>query len=104
MIVRFEDKDYEFDIEGMTVSEARYIKKVTGFSIRGLIEGMSEVDPDALVAAYWLMQKQNGVVVDMNKVDFALLKFGEALNDAFAAEDKENEGADPTEAVPAAKA
>lgn len=101
MLVHFEDKDYTFDIEALDVSEARTIKRQTGLTIRALMNGLEEMDPDAMVALYWLMLKQNGQMTDPNKVNFPMLKFGEALADAFAAE-QEAEEANPTEAEPAA--
>jgi hypothetical protein len=105
MIIHFEDRDYEFDIEAMDLAEARHIKRQTGMTIRGLLEGMADLDPDALVAAYWLMLKQNGQPSDMNKVNYKVVKFGEALGKAFEeqeAKDEENPTEGATEATPQA--
>lgn len=101
MLVNFEGKDYTFDIEALDVSEARTIKRQTGLTVRKLMDGLEDLDPDAMVALYWLMLKQNGTMTDPNKVNFPLLKFGEALAEAFDRESEAQE-ANPTEAEPAA--
>lgn len=96
MIVHFEDTDYQFDFEALDLAQARAIKRQTGLTIQGLIAGLESLDPEALVALYWLMRVQNGATVDINKVNFKVLKFGEALAAASAAEKE----ADPTPAAP----
>ena len=101
MLVTFEGKEYNFDIEALDLSEARTIKRQTGLTLRALMTGLEEMDPDALAALYWLMQKQNGIAADPNKVNFPLLKFAEALIAAFEAESEAQEE-NPTEADPAA--
>ena len=109
MIIHFDDRDYNFDIEEMDLAESRHIFRQTGLTMKGLLDGLAELNPEALVAVYWLMLKQNGQVSDMNKVNFKVLKFGEAMGKAFdeeAAARKATEEADPTEgateAAPAA--
>jgi hypothetical protein len=96
MLVHFEDRDYEFDVEAIDLAEARHIKRQTGLTVKALMEGVSDLDPEALVALYWLMLKQNGQVSDINKVNFPVLKFAEAIGKAF--EDAEKEEDRPTEA------
>lgn len=98
MIVQFEDKEYNFDIEALDLAQARHIKRQTGLSVKGLLDGLAELDPEACVALYWLMLKQNGTATDMNKVNFPILKFGEAIIAAFQAEEEKEAEADPTEA------
>lgn len=98
MIVRFEDRDWEFDLEDIDVSQARHIKRATQLSLKQLYDGVRDLDADAFVAMYWLMKAQNGVVVDMNKVNFPILKFGQAISAAQKAEKEEEEGR-PTKAA-----
>lgn len=99
MIVHFDDKDYQFDIEALDLSEARYIKRNAGLTVKALMDGLSEMDADAIAALYWLMLKQNGQATDIGKLNFSVLKFAEALGNAFNAESEEE---DPTEAAPVA--
>lgn len=90
-VVHFDDRDYDFDIEGMTLAQARSIKRQTGLSVRGLLNGLSEMDPEALGSLYWLMLNQNGITTDISKVNFKVLAFGEALSAAFPADDEGEE-------------
>jgi hypothetical protein len=107
MNVKFEDEEFEFDIEALSRSEAAYIYRQTELTIGGILTGLTELHPLALDALYWLMLKQNGKVRDIHKLpDYPALKFGEALIEAMAEtmkskEDKEGE-LDPTEAAIAA--
>lgn len=101
MLVHFDDQDYEFDIEALDLTEARHIKRQTGLTVKGLMEGLGEMDPEALAALYWLMLKQNGKVTDMHKLNFSVLKFGEAIGAAFEKE-AENNDESPTVAPEAA--
>jgi hypothetical protein len=94
MKVHFEDEDFELDLDEIDVMQARIIKRQTGLTLAGLQKGLSEVDPDCMVALYWLMKNQNGVTVDMNKVNFKVVKFGQALGEATDRETEE----DPTPA------
>lgn len=82
MKVHFEDRDWDFDIDEVTVSQARQIKRQTGLTLMKLQEGLTEADADSLVALYWLMKNQNGVAIDMNKAEFGIVKFSSALADA----------------------
>lgn len=100
MLVHFEDQDFQFDLEAMDLSQARYIKRQTGLTVKGLMEGLQEFDGDALVALYWLMKQQNGVAVDVHKVNFPVFKFAEALSKALDAESESE--ADPTPEAPPA--
>lgn len=104
MQITFDGIDYEFDIEAMDRSEASYIYRQAGLTIGALIKGLADFNPDALDAVYWLMLKQNGQVRDIHKLpNYPIVKFGEAIAQAFEAEDKAK-GEDPTEAAPAAAA
>jgi hypothetical protein len=100
MIVHFEDKDYQFDLDDIDVSQARYLKRKTGMTLMDLEDGLERADPDCLVALYWLMLAQNGKAIDMDKVNFKLVKFGIALRKAAEAEREAN----PTEELDEATA
>jgi hypothetical protein len=103
MKILFEDKEYDFDLESLKLDEARTVKRRFQLTIRGLMDGLSEMDPDACAALYWLMLKQNGTLVDPDKMEnFPILKFGEAFAEAGAKENPEDEEADPTTEVPEA--
>jgi hypothetical protein len=96
MKVNFEGTEYELDIEDIDLSDAMTIYRKTGMTVRALLEGLANVNPDAMRAIHWLMLKQNGRMTDMDKENFAVLKLAVAVNDAFVEDAKEN----PTEGTP----
>lgn len=82
--IEFDGETYSLDLDEVDVGEARTIKRQTGMNLVDLNRGaLIDADPDALVAVYWLMQKQNGKpAVDMNRVNFKVAKFATALLNA----------------------
>lgn len=82
MQVQFEDKEYSFDMDDIDLRQARAIKRMTGLTLKKFGDGLSEADPDAVAAAYWLMLSQNGIAVDINKLNFNVVKFLDAIGDA----------------------
>lgn len=77
-----EEREYEFDLDDIDVTQTRYIKRHFQLTPAALSDGIAELDVDALVATYWLMLNQNGIAIDPAKVNFKILKFGKALVDA----------------------
>lgn len=96
MKIAFEDRDYELVLDDITVAQAKVIKVHRGLTLKGLSEGLNELDADALVAAYWLMRVQSGDVgVDIDRVDFKAVRFAEALVEANKAEQSATEADGP---------
>lgn len=96
MVIEFEGQTYDFDFEkALDVNRARYIKRMLGFTVKGLRDAIQDLDPDALVAIYYLMKAEANQAVDVNKVNFNIAKFGEAFDKA-AEEAAEN----PTQSTP----
>ena len=94
MRVEFQGKEYTLDIDEIDVAQSRHIYRKTGLSLLKLEEGLAEVNPDALVALYWLMLAQSGETVDMDKVNFPVVKFANAL---IEANKRENPTPEPDE-------
>ena len=82
MHLTYEDKEYTFDLEEITVAQAKIMKKSCGLTLMGLEEGLGQGDPDALRAVYWLMLCQNGDPQDIDRVDFKIVKFARAMDAA----------------------
>jgi hypothetical protein len=96
MKIAFEDRDYELDLDDITVAQAKVIKVHRGLTLKGLSDGLNELDADALVAAYWLMRVQSGDVgIDIDRVDFKAVRFAEALVKANKAEESAAEANSP---------
>lgn len=87
MHVTYEDKEYTFDLEEITVAQARTIKASCGLSLMGLEEGLTTGDADALRAVFWLMLCQNGESPDIDRVDFKIVKFARAIDGAATKDD-----------------
>lgn len=100
MLIQFEDEEYKLDLDEIDYTEARYIKRHTGLTLLELELGLEKIDPDALGALYWLMMKQSGTAVDLQKVNFKALKFTAALIEAKKREAEENPTKEPDEAPP----
>jgi hypothetical protein len=92
MNITYDGKDYSFDLDEISVSEATVIKRKTGLSLLGIEKGLREADVDALRAIYWLMLKQNGQNVNIDNVDFKVIRYTQALQ---AANEDSAEGEDP---------
>lgn len=86
MLVKWDGKDYTLDIEAITVSQARVIKRATQLTPLKLQDALGEADPDALAALYWLMLNQNGVAADIHRIDFKIVDFANAIDEALTAE------------------
>lgn len=86
MIVKFEDEELDFSLDEITVSQATTLKRKLGLTLIGLDAGLSDGDPDALRAVYWLMQTQAGKRVDIDSVDFKIVKFANAIQAAVEVE------------------
>lgn len=91
MKVTYLDNEYTLDLEEIDVKQARIIKDKCGLTLAGLEAGLGEADPDALRAMFWLMTEQTGLHQDIELVNFKLVKFVQALQEATEAELKERE-------------
>lgn len=101
LLIKFEDQEYDCDLDDMDFSEARYIKRNTGLTILEFQEAVMKADPDALGALWWWLQKRAGRNTDMNKTNFKVAKFGGAVIEAVVEEANRKaaeEEANPTEA------
>ena len=79
MLIKWQDVEYTLDIDRMTVANAAVIKKHTGYTVMTLMDGIRVGDPDAMRATYWLMQIQSGNQCDIDRVDFVILDYMQAL-------------------------
>jgi hypothetical protein len=87
MHVKYEGKEYTFDLEEITVAQARTMKSSCGLTLMGLEDGLTKGDPDALRAVFWLMLCQNGEpAADIDRIDFKIVKFARAIDEAAGTE------------------
>lgn len=88
----YEGKEYKFDLEEITLEQARTMKARCGLTLMGLEAGLGEGDPEALRAVFWLMLTQNGEPqADIDRVNFKIVKFARAFDAAQPVEDEKAE-------------
>ena len=98
MKICYEGEELEFDLEQITVRQAMMLKMKLGLTLLGLDQGLSTGDPDAMLAVFWLMKTQAGDKVDLDDLDFKVVKLANAIQEAVDREEaanKEEEEADP---------
>jgi hypothetical protein len=94
MKIDYEGQTLQFDLEDITIQQATVLKRQLGMTLLALDKGLIEGDPDALRAVFWLIQSQSGNRVDINEVDFKVVKFANAIQKAVEAEEAEEAEAD----------
>ena len=99
MIIHFEDRDWELNLDKLTLQQGIAIQMHTGLSIAefedtldvGEDENGNLRDPGpkwliCLGCVYWLMHQQGGDVFPIAKADFVLSEFLQAMGEAMQAE------------------
>lgn len=111
MVIVYEDESYVLDMEEVTVKQAETVQNATGYTLANLDEALEQADAKALIAIYWLMQVTNGHAVHIQQVDFKIVKFANALQEAWdrkkdedAAEEAATKRSGKTKRVEAPKA
>jgi hypothetical protein len=83
MLIKYEDQEYEFDIEELTLAQTTRIFKTYGLTLLELEVGMQTGHVDALRAIYWVMLEQNGERIALDRLKFKPVKFARAINAAL---------------------
>lgn len=86
MLVKYEDQEYQFDIEELTLAQATRIFKTYNLSLLELEVGMQTGNINALRAIYWVMLEQNGERIPLDRLKFKPVKLARAINAALKAE------------------
>lgn len=94
MIINFEGRRYDFDVDRISVGEFREVKRKYKMTVRQWQEALTDIDPDALTVLYWLMLRQDGQQNEPlgDHLDFPLATLAAAF---AAAEEDAPEEADP---------
>jgi hypothetical protein len=82
MEVDYEGKVYDLDFDEVTVQQAKVIKVHCGLSLKGLEQGLADGDADALRALFWLMTVNSGETASIDTIDFKIVKFSKAIQEA----------------------
>jgi hypothetical protein len=82
MQIEFEDKEYQFELDEIDLRQASLIYDKCGLTLMGLELGLGEGTPTAMRAIYWLMHAQNGEELDIDRLNFKVVKFAIAIREA----------------------
>ena len=77
--VDFEDKEYDFDLDDIGLREASIIYEKYGYTLHTLPKAFTDGEPNAVRVFYWLMMNQSGEKVNIERVDFKIVKFRDAF-------------------------
>lgn len=98
MLVQFEDRDWNLDVDELDVAQAMVIKVKTGYNLLQWQSALEQGDVLAAKALYWLMLAQAGITADIDLINFKVLKFIAAVGKAALASKTSEK--DPTEGQP----
>jgi hypothetical protein len=85
--VKYDDKIYSFDMDDITVQQLKTLfSHMGGMTLASLEQGLQVGDPNSLTAIFWLMMENSGNSMPLDRVDFKVVRFFRALNDAAVAE------------------
>ncbi len=83
LLVKYEGKEYNLDLEDMDTDQARAMERFGVKSLQALEEGIVAGEVDALIVAYWIMLTQNGEPgARLERQKIKPLKFVKALLNA----------------------
>jgi hypothetical protein len=94
-MIRWQGSEYEFDIDKAGTAELREIKRKYKLSLRKLLEGLEEMDVDAVTCVYWLVMRSDGKHDDLvlgDDLEFPVVEFMAAW-----ADDQQEAEPDPTQ-------
>lgn len=98
MAMRFtiDGEKLEFDQHRLMNVEAIAIRRVTAMTLPQWNEALSEVDPTAVTALVWIIQKRQDPELQFEDVVFNLMEFAETLE----ADEETDAESDPTDSTP----
>jgi hypothetical protein len=102
MKVTWQEKEFNLNLDDIDVQQAKVIKVHCQQTLLGIQEGLSVGDPDSLRAVYWLMHAQSGTPLDIDRCNFKIVPFLQAVQDAAEADkpaDEDNPKEDETVAA-----
>jgi len=89
MKITYREQEFEFDLDAIDVAQAKVIKVHCGLTLKGITDGIAELDPDAMRAAFWLMHVQSSIPCDIDRINFPLVEFASAIIEAAELKTKE---------------
>ncbi|MGH8575347.1 MAG: hypothetical protein ACREXJ_00175 [Gammaproteobacteria bacterium] len=72
-------QEYEFDPDKLPLAEAIMVKKHTGMGMAPYMQGLRDVDPEAIQAMVFLAKRRAGEKVKFEDIDFDLIELAGSL-------------------------
>jgi hypothetical protein len=98
--IQFEGRDWDLDLEAITLKQGIAMHLAYGFTLNGWLEAVGDSDPRALQCLYWLMLQQDGQIKPIKDVDCKVVALGAAFGEATDAAEAEQPAEDEAEADP----
>lgn len=102
MKITFQDREWEFDLEAITLKQGIAIHLAYGFNLDQWFEAMGDTDPRALQCLWWLILQQDGQVMPLKDADCSLIELATAFGEAQDEEEETADEPDPTPPSPPA--
>jgi hypothetical protein len=83
--IEFEGESLDLDIEGVSLQHAMFIYNKWNLTVLDCLEGLDRLNPKAMSAYYWLAHEQSGKRIDVNQMNFPVIKFMMAIKDGLKA-------------------
>lgn len=97
MRITFEGREWDFDMESITLKQGVAMHLAYGFNLDQWLEALQDTDPRALQCLWWLMLQQDGQVMPLKDADCSLIQLAAAFGDS---QDEEEEPEEPEEPDP----
>lgn len=94
-MIKWQGSEYEFEIDKVATPELREIKRKYKLTLRGLLDGLEQLDVDAITCMYWLVMRSDGKHDDLvlsDDLNFPVVEFMSAWADG-----QETPEPDPTQ-------
>lgn len=103
MKLKIGEEEYAFDVDILTIREAKEIKRQTGgMTFAEFLNGCLQVDPDALQAAAYLAKTRAGIATRFEDLESLVIMQMEVVDDSedsAAGDDVDDTSEDPTPTV-----
>lgn len=100
MKITFEGREWDFELEAITLKQGIAIHLAYGFTLDAWFGALKETDPRALQCLWWLILQQDGQVMPIADADCSLIDLSVAFADAQTEDEEGGEEAEPDPTPP----
>ena len=100
MRITFEGRDWELDLEAITLKQGVAMHMAYGFTVDGWLTALGDADPRALQVLYWLMLQQDGQHVAVKDADCRIVDLATAFAEITPEDEAEPDPTQPPQLSP----